>query len=475
MTVVNAFFHANYLFILFSHCIVSLLFIYFEVRELTTLYYIVSIFIFAFTLKYNAKNMLFFIRTLFLGVIGFLAQGAKMIDENSIFSLHLQVSQTVEIAALMFLLTNVALFGNEVGLKAGFKVNVIKKDITTASGGSTSFYMLFFLFIFLSFLISLTSESVIGSDVVYGTGSGVELPVHTVPTMANIILFMLILLYFKFKNCYEWRNTKKFLYLIFFGIFFLFLYSELIRGIRLHALNGIFGLILLNRIYNNEDIKLTWKYMLIGIIIFIVIQCFGILREVRHFSDINMVVDSVFHGFNRIISTNSGNSEVMFNQGTINNIAATFSGIIYFLNNNIVDFHYGRDYFDYILRIPPSFLYSNRPPGLAWIFMDNHYTSGGGFFELAEAYLNFGVIGVLVVPSVISFTIAYSYKSFLVNKYSLLSSILFFSIMSNLLRGSLYQTFALFKGVIVGFFILLIYYIISQLFLRKIDPKFAGK
>ena len=97
------------------------------------------------------------------------------------------------------------------------------------------------------------------------------------------------------------------------------------------------------------------------------------------------------------------------------------------------------------------------PQDLAWIFVNNGLTSGGGFFELAEAYLNFGVIGVLVVPFIISFL--FGYKLFIYNKYSLLGSMLLFGLLSSFLRGIFYQSFALYKSVITGFIIIMFFFL----------------
>ena len=168
------------------------------------------------------------------------------------------------------------------------------------------------------------------------------------------------------------------------------------------------------------------------------------------------------------------NAGIAFRQGTLNDIATTYSGIIYMLKHSMVEYLYGSSYFDYLLRTLPSFLYPDRPQDLAWIFKDYGFTSGGGFFELAEAYYNFGYLGVFILPLLISFLFGYSYKKFIFNRNKLFSMLVFLALLANLLRGLLYQTFAFYKGIVTVFILYAIVLFISELIRmslkhRKVD------
>jgi len=253
---------------------------------------------------------------------------------------------------------------------------------------------------------------------------------------------------------------------------YIYLYVNFLHGARMDALNALFGIAIMLLVYHNKQIKINFKLFILGIVLFALMQIIGMLRSVLSGLSLEEIVFIVKRGFSYLIE--NPNSGIMFYQGTVNDIATTFSGIIYMLNENMLDFLYGQSYFDYILRTPPAFVYPNRPEELAWIFVNNGFTSGGGFFELAEAYYNFAYMGAYIVPFLVSYFIGYAYKQFFINRYSILSALLFFALISSFLRGILYQTFVLYKGVVTAFilyFILLFISYIVQNTLRNIKEE----
>lgn len=129
----------------------------------------------------------------------------------------------------------------------------------------------------------------------------------------------------------------------------------------------------------------------------------------------------------------------------------------------MIDLYYGSSYFDFLLRTPPQFIYPDRPKELSWIYLDYGMTTGGGFYELAEAYLNFGLIGVFIIPTIISFILSFSYKMFLMNKYSVYHSIVFFALIVSFMRGELYQSFVFYKGIVTAIVMIIILYILYTL------------
>ena len=150
------------------------------------------------------------------------------------------------------------------------------------------------------------------------------------------------------------------------------------------------------------------------------------------------------------------------NLSVITNMRVFFLAFYYFLSKLrqryshgyliilIISCAYGSSYLDYILRTPPEFMYPNRPESLAWLpeKILGRGSTNGGYTELAELFLNFGIWGALFVPGIISYYIGCSMKLFVLNEYYLVYSIPFFSILSVYFIGNLYQTFAFYKALV---------------------------
>ena len=117
-------------------------------------------------------------------------------------------------------------------------------------------------------------------------------------------------------------------------------------------------------------------------------------------------------------------------------------------------------------------MYPDRPESLAWLpsKLFDRNVSAGGFTELAEVYLNFGIWGALFVPGIISYIIGWSFKLFMRNKYSLYYAIPFFSILAVYFRGNLYQTFAFYKAFVTGVILYVIILFVRSMF-KKLNLK----
>jgi len=149
--------------------------------------------------------------------------------------------------------------------------------------------------------------------------------------------------------------------------------------------------------------------------------------------------------------------------GTLGPITTTFANTVYLIKQNSLDFIYGRSYFEFLLRTPPEFLYPDRPKDYATIFANYGLSSGGGFFELAEAYLNFGIFGAFIVPMVITFLI-----SFLYFRLKRGGGLFYIFALSSLLciwmRGAWYQTFAYYKSFIAAALLYCFLHVLATLF-----------
>ncbi|HYA47927.1 MAG TPA: hypothetical protein VEF92_10290, partial [Burkholderiales bacterium] len=86
----------------------------------------------------------------------------------------------------------------------------------------------------------------------------------------------------------------------------------------------------------------------------------------------------------------------------------------------------------------------------------------GGFFELAEAYLNFGLLGCLAVPFAISFLMGICYRK------ALAGSLFWFMILGAVLavffRGAWYQTFSYYKATLTGTALFLLIILVKDIF-----------
>jgi hypothetical protein len=132
--------------------------------------------------------------------------------------------------------------------------------------------------------------------------------------------------------------------------------------------------------------------------------------------------------------------------GTISPIATTFSNTVWLIQNNVINYSFGQSYWEWILRIPPEVLYPNRPVDYAWMFQEYGLLAGGGFFELAEVYMNFGLIGALIIPGIISFLMAKSYY-YAFYRQSMLSYFLPFFFPYHISSGHLVPDFCVFPCV----------------------------
>ncbi len=148
--------------------------------------------------------------------------------------------------------------------------------------------------------------------------------------------------------------------------------------------------------------------------------------------------------------------EFYFQLGTFADIAGTFYNAVGLIDDRIVKPLLGLSYLSYIPRTFPEFLYPGRPRDLALIFENYGLTTGGGMFELAEAYINFGVAGCVIVPAIITYLIARVSRNAEADS-GFTGLMLYLLVFSLFLRGTWYQTFAFYKTmvawVVLEFFI----------------------
>jgi hypothetical protein len=231
-------------------------------------------------------------------------------------------------------------------------------------------------------------------------------------------------------------------------------------------MSTLFGLLILYGVVNRREIGLKIFYIPILVIAYIFFEIWGVARTALAVgTPITSIVTATF--------TNIKATDAV-RMGTISPIATTFSNTIWLIENNVVNYSLGQSYWEWILRIPPEVLYPDRPVDYAWMFQEYGLLSGGGFFELAEVYMNFGLLGALVIPGIVSFLMAKSYYHAFYRQ-SMLSYFLLFSFLTIFLRGTWYQTFAFFRAFLVCMLLYVTYIFIDQIFVPAMGVRIHKK
>jgi hypothetical protein len=233
---------------------------------------------------------------------------------------------------------------------------------------------------------------------------------------------------------------------IFFGAISIFslIYFMLIRGMRLEPTAVAVAIFVVWNETREKPLSLFFL-MVLCILLFLIIQLAGVLRANGSISDYLAWLGK----FNPSqYKSDFKASDSMIHFGTASDISATLFMTVGLVGSCVIPKLYGQSYFDYFARTIPQFIFPDRPQDKAHIFNDIGFSSGGGFFELAEAYFNFGVIGCIIVPLIIATLLSICYLG---AKQRHRLSVWFLSvILFSMLRGTWYQNFAIYKTLVVG-------------------------
>lgn len=403
--------------------------------------------LFLLALYQTRQNIVALIRVGFLGVIGLMTSAVKLIDPHAYFGYHMRESQTVEIAISILVLSAFALVASQVGFACAGNIRMPKFKADRLSPPV--------------FWLCLIASNVLGQMILrhstgwflftpYASISAPPPPLGNLPSLANIFIFLIVgdnLRQNENRRCFLGLKLRSFF--TFITTIHVFVCCQLMCGMRMDVLNGLFGIFIIWIIHTNRYAGISFSRLSAGCTLFVGSQIIGFIRS-GITSSIGYYLRNFFTSFFR-----KNEFGIILYQGTLNDLSNTLSGTLYLINQGLEDFWLGKSYFEYLLRTPPAILYPDRPNDLAWIFFQHGLTSGGGFLELAEAYLNFGYLGAFVTPFIVSFYIAWSYRLFVKNTGSISGSIWLYAIMSVFLRGLLYQTFAFYKSMVAGAVVLL--------------------
>lgn len=413
---------------------------------------IFSIFLFLILCLLEKKNILFFARTFILGLIGYFPILIKiLLGENALFSSYETTTQGIRIVILMYVITSYALFSNTIGLVLGS----LNRSLTTLHSKNIEsrekyWFLAYIISIPLVIITAYLFTKSFGENIfVSGYGSSdlaTDTKLGSINSIGITALYLVFIAGLKFQFKY-WKII--FILLVLYFI----IYSQLLHGGRQDAMTPLFGLVIIWGLTKKKTIKLKLSILPLVIIAYIFFEAWGLLRANIQDFNLSFFVNIIPNMFNGDI--------VRF--GTVSPISTTFANTVWLVDSKTIDLSIGKSYFEYILRTPPEFLYPNRPIDYSWIFEKYNLQTGGGFYELGEVYMNFGLIGALFVPGVISFYIAKSFQ-LAYKKQTIFSYLMLSSFLSVFLRGTWYQTFAFYRGFLVCLTFYFIIVVLTQIF-----------
>lgn len=420
-----------------------------------------SIALFAIVCLIESDNILFLARTFILGFIGYFPMIVKILyGQDALFSGYEKSTQEFDIATIMYVTTSFALFSSQIGFAAarykrqpnGRASKALVWPPAIRSSDTEYWYVASVAGVLLAvvsayFFITGYGPSILVAG--YGAPERLDkgIPVGIANVLGAIGIFSLFIAGLK-GYLYRW----KLIFLLVSGVFII--YSQLLMGLRQDAMSVLFGLVVLFGVVSRREIGLKLGYLPLIVISYIFFEGWGIARTALAagipFTDI---VSAAF--------TSIDDSGVI-RLGTVSPIATTFSNTVFMIENQMINLSLGKSYLEWLLRIPPEAVYPGRPADYALMFEEYDLSAGGGFFELAEVYMNFGIAGALIIPGFVSFLMGRAYY-YAMNRQTMLGYFLLFSFLTIFFRGTWYQTFAFFKAFLVCMLAYVIYVFVVQM------------
>ena len=417
---------------------------------------ILSFFVFIALVLLKFDNILFLARTLFLGFIGYLPIIVKALHgQNSFFSPYEFSTQGISIVYTMYACTSLALFGNEIGLMLGARKSLQFAMLSnTEKKESSNWKLTFFLSIPFIFIISLLVAHSNGPLVFNAGYHGrvSDLPMGVIPSMG--VSFLLLSFVAISKSHIKYGRL-----LVFGSGLFLLLWAMLLRGDRNDALSALLGVLVIYGVVRGRSFNLKLKSFLLVFFFMAMIDIYGSVRS----------LDIGSTSLNQIASilVNERFSSDIVKFGTVSAIASTFSNTVWAVDSGVLDYAWGQSYLEFIPRTLPKFLYPDRPKSYALMFESLGLRTGGGFFELAEAYMNFGLVGCFIFPLLISFFISRVFSNALI-KQDFFSYAMLIGMLSVFFRATWYQSFGFYRGATISITIYLVCWLIHQVISRSV-------
>ena len=385
----------------------------------------------------SRREPLLFLRLAFLGAPGLVC--AVALQSGWIISVYMPIAQTPELMRQAVTFSAIGLISARLGWTVGAALAQRKRVPPTIQVLDDLSVKNIVIIVFLV-VVTWYAEGKGGTIFSNAYANrGANLPLGNLNSIINIILA--VVMYFYLTN-----RTFKYMWNVLFAVIaYKIFYANLIRGIRMDALDTLVMIFVLLGVYREKFSQIRVKYVLAAVIFLFILQAVGGIR--------NSFFERGFADFWSTSFTREVEAGTMLSISTIGPITATFLGLMY-----LADLGYSlplsRTYLGWVLRIPPEFVYPERPDDISSIFAENGLVSGGGSFELGEAFLTMGLIGVVLVPLVISGVFAFLLQRLKKLPHSLVLFVLLASMLAVFSRGGWYQSFAYFKSYVTGLIIL---------------------
>lgn len=394
-------------------------------------------------------NLLFLVRQLLLATVGYFAFAVKTIDENALFSVYEPSTQTIDIALLMFGCTAIALFASSLGLTIGVRAAGISLKRTDEQWPYRALFFVAFLAAIAAAYYQATGYGASIFAAGYTSTQAESRLLGNVNAIGNAALYIMLLSHLK-------KSSRLTGVLLIVGIVAFWGWGMLIRGGRQDVMSGVFGLFIVYNMMQGKSAGISPRvfFAIFGIVL--IFETIGIMRA-----------DFFSQGFGVFASSADFQGDMIaqgiYHFGTLSPIATTFANSLALIDSNTIDHSLGRGYLDYISRTLPEFIYPERPDDYALLFQRYGMQSGGGIFEIGEAYINFGLVGVFLVPFIISLLLARIYTLAIFHG-GMIYYFLMFGFLATWLRGAWYQTFAFYKTTVTCLLMLFAVYLFKLLF-----------
>ncbi len=418
---------------------------------------LISVLVLIFTIHLYKWPLMYILRLIMLGVPGIITGAILLLNEplSAKIAFHGTIYQTHEIAAMFLLVTSAALCSSSIGWGWAIKRNIRPKHTKNANNRTS--YILYLLIAILGGIGTTASMSGYVWDSAYASEtSSTPLAIGVYPAIIVIgVLGMYVYLH------YIKMNKKAYVVVSVIATIYTLLGCMLLKGMRLEVLASIVAIIFLYHELRLKNIK-PLRLAIFGVLIFIFMTVWGSYRfqAVEGKSFIDVAIDSLSELSN--IDQTAITNDRMFNLGTIGDIATNFYSIYGLIDEGRMGYLYGKSYIEFIPRTLPSVIYPNRPEGLEWIFQDYGLTSGGGIFELAEAFANFGIIGVIFIPGFLTYCYARIFMHAIIKRTPKLF-LLYSIVVSLFFRGIWYQNFAVYKSIITWIMLEILFFTVISI------------
>ncbi|CAK0772097.1 membrane hypothetical protein [Gammaproteobacteria bacterium] len=394
----------------------------------------------------NRDNILYLLRTVIIAWVGLIPVLA--IIQDSLFSARMIYVQTREVGWIFSIVVCSTLLSSQIGFVLASKIKFrTTKNIDLRRNPKLVLLAIFLVIIFAGSLVAQQRGSIVFySAYASAEQSREEMSVQNLQAVCSILLafsFIIINRVISYNGLLFGATFNRYSLIFAFEVVYVTIWTQFLRGARMDPLGIFLEIFVLYKTIHNKEMSLSIKQLLVALLAVLILQAWGIVRTL---GSAGVSIDNIVQILNKDVRE-IGGVAVMYYQGTFNDISVGTAGIINAVQKGLVGFWYGESYLDFILRIPPSFLYPERPKSLAWLIEDIYNDwHGGGINEMGEIFLNFGIYGSLFVPAIISFIIGWSYRRHLSNPLNIWVSLPFIGILALYIQGLLYQTFNSFRA-----------------------------